>query len=458
MADPVGVCVAFDDDALEPDPTWTRLDDPAGYNLVTRWTVDRGRDSEFDRVNTGTATISLIDTHGVVDPTNTGGPFFGKLDPMKQAAIAVRNPVAGTWTTIFRGFVSEWLYDWDVDEPNVLRVTLELADAFDLIAALELTPEQHGQTTGLDAFADVWYEGTPSNVPGVANAFKHVDDRIQDILDDVGWPAGLRDIFSGNCSVQGAVYARRNQALQALQDAADAEFPTIGSVHMSKANTFRFRGRFARYNPTHAGYGIGHWYAGDATAVSGSTAIAPISGLSMRRSKQDIYNAVLALPQGVDETDVPSALVKDNTSIGTFGWRGLSFNDLLVSAGHDDDNNPTTAIQEAVKYSTTIVENYKSPKTRATRIVLKSRAPGTRNAAALWETMVGAELSDLLTLTTTHPGGGGFTAIDFYMDGLRYSADVTSGTTAYAQITLEADLTPRGYYSGTALGSVDDGV
>jgi hypothetical protein len=56
---PMGVCVAFDDDTLEPNPTWTRLDDPGAVDLVIGWSIDRGRQGELDKTKTGSATVTL---------------------------------------------------------------------------------------------------------------------------------------------------------------------------------------------------------------------------------------------------------------------------------------------------------------------------------------------------------------------------------------------------------------
>src|SRR5215471_3863375 len=105
MAAPLGVSVAFGDNALTANPAWTRLDNPAGYNLVRSWTIDRGRSSELDKTQTGIAEVTFIpDKAGMLDPTKTSGPFSSggvtQVDPMRQAAIALQNPVTGSWYTL----------------------------------------------------------------------------------------------------------------------------------------------------------------------------------------------------------------------------------------------------------------------------------------------------------------------------------------------------------------------
>src|SRR3989304_6079654 len=136
-----GVCVAFDSPTLSEFPLWTRLDDPAGPFTVSGFSIERGRAYELDKSGTGTASVTIIDRNASFDPTNASGPFAGKLNPMKQAAIGLRNPVTGAWSTIFRGFVSRWGYDlYQTEDYNV--VTLELVDGMDVLANAEMLPGQ----------------------------------------------------------------------------------------------------------------------------------------------------------------------------------------------------------------------------------------------------------------------------------------------------------------------------
>ena len=104
-----GISLAPDDTALEPTPSWERIDDI--YRVQT-WSIDRGRENEMSKTGTGTATIELIDRTGDFDPTNPTGEFYGRLTagqpmgPMVQAKIELQNPVTDAWTTLFRGFIA----------------------------------------------------------------------------------------------------------------------------------------------------------------------------------------------------------------------------------------------------------------------------------------------------------------------------------------------------------------
>src|SRR5580765_2922266 len=144
---PHGVCWAPTNNTLDVNPTWVRLDDPdPGYRIASGYQIVRGRSSALDKVTTGTATVTFNDTQGLLDPTNASSPFAGKLDPMKQAAIALMNPVTGLWHTMFRGFVAG--PDHSLDMFGATRgldvVSWELVDAFDLFANVILTRGSHG--------------------------------------------------------------------------------------------------------------------------------------------------------------------------------------------------------------------------------------------------------------------------------------------------------------------------
>lgn len=415
---------------------------------VTGWKIDRGRSSELDKTQTGTATIELKDFVGAFDPTNTGGPYYGLLDPMKQAGISLQNPVDDTYGIVFRGFVSEFNYEMDISA-KFCNVTIELVDAFDLLSSLELSPTVHGQTAPAGAEGDVYYTGEPTTA-------KHVDVRIEDLLTDAAWPSLLQDIFSGNVTVQEKIYERRDQALTVLQDAADAEFPGVANIFVSKEGIIRFHGRFARFYPGRVGYGIDTWKAGfNQQAVADST-VAPVAALGFRRSEADIYNACLALPLGVDDGDVPGQMTTDPTSIALYGYRGLSFDSLLTYAGHNDDLTTTTAAEETKKFSNYYATNYNTPKTRVSKLTFRPVGAGHPNATALWDLMCGVELGDLISLETNHPGGGGFDE-DFYVEGIHYDADVQGGDT-FTNVTLELDVSPRSFFDNNPFGDNDPDV
>lgn len=439
----VGVSVAFASPTLAELPIWTELAEEP-YRLASGWRIDRGRSSEFDKTVTGTASIDLIDKLGVLDPTNDSSPFAGSIDPMKNVRIRLRNPVTGVTRYLFRGFASDWTYEIDLSGAFT-KVTLECADAFDLLNALEMTPGHHGDTVPNGSEGDIYFVEGPVGELDIFGI-----GRINKALDDAGWPDGPREIFPGNILLQGTVYARLDALLSVLFDAADAEFPGVANVYVSKSGYVTFHGRYARFDPTNDQYGIQTWKAGGEDVALLDDTVALISSLSYRRSKDTIINAATYLPQGVDATDLPVAIVKDDASIDTYGWRSDSQENLLIESGRATATTTTfdvTAVQVAKKQAEWKVNNYKDPRTRVNQIEFRSRDPQHFTGPATWALICEVEIGDIISLQTNHRGGGGFDE-DFFVEGIHYEAlPMTEGIEGgFPDITLTLDLSPRSLY------------
>ena len=95
--------LAFNQPSLTWAPDWTRIDSTP--NLVVSYTIDRGRQYELDRTDTGRATVQISDTDGTLDPSNPYGPFYTMIEPLGQALICRYDPHLETWHERFRGFV-----------------------------------------------------------------------------------------------------------------------------------------------------------------------------------------------------------------------------------------------------------------------------------------------------------------------------------------------------------------
>ena len=129
--------IAFGGDTLDWDATFTRID--SHPSLVASYTIDRGRQLELDRTDTGRATVQVSDRDGILDPTNASGPYYGLIEPMLQAMIGRYNPVNDTWYTRFRGFISELDYRFDPSQ-QVNMLTVELVDLFEFLSQVEMQP------------------------------------------------------------------------------------------------------------------------------------------------------------------------------------------------------------------------------------------------------------------------------------------------------------------------------
>src|SRR5688572_18525726 len=98
---------------------------------VSHVSINRGRQDELDRTGTGTCTVSLNYVSGsVADLVGTSGSVF------------LANPHGGG-DTVFSGVVDEVRYELD-NSQVVTRVDVDLVDALDYFAAIEIAPGING--------------------------------------------------------------------------------------------------------------------------------------------------------------------------------------------------------------------------------------------------------------------------------------------------------------------------
>jgi len=433
-----GFSLALDAAPLDADPVWTRIDNLDGVTIQSV-DIERGRSDETEKTAIGTMTVRGTDRIGALDPTNTTGPYYGKLDPVKQVIFAAWNPVTDEWFTRFRGYWDELTYTIH-PSGKFATFVLECVDALDILDDAEIVPDQAGNTVPVESSGDVFYEGA------------QVDDRIRAAIADaatalfgVQWPSGLLSIFSGNVAVQGTVYAGGTTQLTVIQEAADAEFPCVANFFADRIGRLSFRGRYSRFHPDVEAYGIGHWYIGDdAAATDDSTYARMAQPFSFARGKANLLNAVLSYPKGIAPADTGAQMASDSTSISTYGVRSTSFPDLITAAG--DETSPLDAKDETKLYGTYMVDNYKTPHDRPGTITVQSLPPADALAAAIWALLKDIELSDLATLKTIHPGGGGFDNVDFFVEKITEHHVPRRGEEGGDQITMQLEVSPRAYY------------
>ena len=174
--------------------------------------IRRGRDLTQDRFNPGTATVRVIDPNGDWNPQNSSSPYFGLLQPLRKLVIT------GTYNNVpyplFAGYTLSYAYTYPKNE-DFGYVDIQCTDSFTLFnksAITTVTGAADGDTTG---------------------------DRINQILDEIGFPGGQRAIDTGDITVQDDPGTLRT-VLQALQD---VEFTEYGAVYVDARGEIVFRER-----------------------------------------------------------------------------------------------------------------------------------------------------------------------------------------------------------------------
>lgn len=441
LVDPAGrVNIAFGWTTLDPNPEWTQLD--AYPNLITSYTIQRGRTHELDHTDTGRATIEIIDPDGVLDTTNPDGPGADAIRPLVQAAIGRRNPVTGEWSLRFRGFVED--FDYDVDPSRRFnRLTITLVDLFELLNVAEMRPGVYGN------------EGTPpdSAEGQVWLREDNVGARINYLLDSYGLPRRYQAILPGNVLLASVTYSPGESLMTALSEAADGEGPpSLSNLYCDRHGRIAFQGRYGRLAPaelaaaTSPGTWDYHdWKVGDGPAIAASPSdTVQVRELKFNRGLSSIINSAVATPQDASDAAIEAALVVDNDSIDFYGPRSWSANGLLT---HRDNVDGTLRLDQTHRYSTFIVLNYRDIRDRPSA-GFRALAPDDPRAPALWAFLNTVEIGDRILITATAGGSGGPVIPGgsswFFVEGIQ--EEVRPLVPDYDDVTLRLTLTAQDYY------------
>jgi len=420
-------------------PTWTSLD--TTDNLVVSYTIDRGRVFEMDQTDGGRATVEILDRDGVLDPTNPGGPHFGLIEPLLQCRLQSWNPVTATMQPRFRGWVSDWTYDFDPGQ-QVNRLRLELTDIFEVLGAIDMLPypifgDDPVTNDHPDSAGQVYYNGVD------------VQDRITRLLADSGIPDGFSVVFTGNVSIWASIYSVGETPLAAIQEAADAEWPGVSNVYPDRFGRIVFHGREAKFDPAGVLAGVDssvwdwhHWQAGDGAAVAADLgAVAQLRSFGYTRGVSKIINSAIAYPVGATDAQIAAQIVTDSTSIARYGRRSWSAQNLLTRASLADGSDAFVETQRFAQY---YVDNFKQPRDRVDGVAFRSIQLGAPGANVTWQLLTEIDISDRVDLTVSSPGGGGFTAVPYYVEGIHET--VRPLNPEMDSVTVELDLSPTAYF------------
>jgi len=173
----------------------------------------RGRSALADQFQTGTLTLRIVDQNGDFNPTNASGPYYTLLTPMKKVQITATYS-ANTYS-IFSGFITSYVNTQPKDATEVAYTTIQAVDAFRLAQNAQIST-----VTGAIA----------GDLSGT---------RVNQILDQIDWPATMRDIDAGLTTLQADPGTPRT-SLNALQTVTDSEY---GAFYVDTNGEFVFQDR-----------------------------------------------------------------------------------------------------------------------------------------------------------------------------------------------------------------------
>ena len=182
-------------------------------NQVNYVQTSSGRSPLVDQFQTGQLTLRIVDQNGDFNPTNPLGPYAGLLTPMKK--IQITATYSGTTYPIFSGFITSYVNQQPKDATEVAYTTITAVDAMRLAQNAQIST-----VTG----------ATAGDLSGT---------RINQILDEIDWPASMRLIDAGQTTLQADPGTART-SLGAMQTVADSEY---GSVYVDSNGEFVFKDR-----------------------------------------------------------------------------------------------------------------------------------------------------------------------------------------------------------------------
>lgn len=354
--------------------------------------VKRGRNPLTDVFQTGTSTIQIADQNGDFDPSNMSSPYAGLLQPLRKIQLSAIDPATGLEHNMFSGYITGYQYTQSRDTGQVSYTTITAVDGFQLLNL-----------------------GTVSTVAGTT-AGETTGERITDILNSVGWPSGMRDIDTGNTTVQADPGTVRT-ALSALQTVATTEY---GALYMNASGQVVFQ---QRSFTTSSVSGTPTVFADDGSGIA-------YSQLQWVLNDAQIFNEA-----NVTATGLAKQTASDATSINTYFKHSYNVSDLLMQ---------TT--DEAMNYAKAYVASRKNTSIRADSITLDL-------TTANYTTGVTAALTldyfDPVTIKQTQPGGNVLTET-FQIFGVAH--DVRPGRWTTTFTTLEPII------DGFIVGNVNFGV
>jgi hypothetical protein len=176
--------------------------------------INRGKSREQNTFTAGNASVVLHNDSRIFDPFYTSSPYFSQILPRKEIVIQ---------TNGIRQF-SGYIDDWDL--------------------TYELGGKSYASVSAIDGFLQL----SSTQLAPFTNTVQLSGERVVAIINrpEVAWPVALRDIDTGQSTLQADVISDNPNALGYLQLVEQSE---IGSLFMAKDGKLTFRDR-TNYPPT----------------------------------------------------------------------------------------------------------------------------------------------------------------------------------------------------------------
>jgi hypothetical protein len=339
--------------------------------------------------------MRIVDMTGAFNPQNPSSPYAGLLVPMRKVQISAT--YASVTYNIFSGYITSYNTVTPRDVGDVVYTTITAVDAFRLAQNAQIstvTTAVAGELSGA---------------------------RINALLDQIAWPAGMRDVDAGLTTMQADPGTART-SLAAMQTVEISEY---GSLYVDVNGFFTFQDR----SVTTAGSGASPVVFNDnGTGISYNNAV-------WRLDDTLVYNSAQ-----ITRTGGTTQSASDVASIAKYFTHSYNQQNLLMQ---------TDAV--ALQYAQSYVASRAETSVRCDAITLDLY---TNNYAAGTVAALDLDYFDPVTITTTQPGSSTLTKT---LQVFGVAMDITTNSWRTTFTTLEPII--DGFVLNSSLyGLLDTGV
>ena len=391
-------------------PVWT---DVTPYvDDTTDTTVTRGRSSELDTFQTGTARFTLKNDGRRFDPSHAAGPYFGQLLP--NVPVRIRLTFLGTTYDIFRGFIDGWPQAYTIGN-RIARVDISCSDAFKLFAKLDLV-------SGFFTFDSSTLGVLDNNrLGGGIETAELSGARINTVLDLAGWPSSLRDISTGATLCQ--AQSSSGSAMDALRVVEQSE---DGFLYIETDGDVTFVGRHERQTTTRLNTAQATFDDADGDY--------PYRDLRYQFDDQRIYNDVRRQREGGLEKTA-----ENDVSIGKYFRSTHSLTGLVMASD--------SIAQDIADVN---LERYREPRQRIEQLVIDSG----NNRINLYVEVLARRILDRITVRRTPQEVGSVIDQDLLIQGMTHTFNQFRWSATY--YVTPVDTFQMFVFDSATLGVLDE--
>ena len=350
-------------------------------NQVQNISIQRGRNANSDAFQAGTASVRIADINGDFNPENLSSPYAGLLAPLRKITITGTDNNTNQAYPLFAGYITAYNYTQAQVVGEVSYTTLLASDGFRLLNMGSVST-----VTG----------GTAGQLSGA---------RVTKILDAIAWPTSMRDIDTGQTTMQADPGTSRT-ALNALQTVETSEY---GALYIDASGNVVFQDR-ALTSSSIGGNSTD--FADDGTGIQ-------YQNLRWVLDDSLVYNKA-----SITATGLATQTATNQTSIDKYFLHSYAKNDLLMQ---------TTG--EALNYALAYVASRQETAIRCDSVTLLDLNTVGYDAGV--EAALKLDYFDTITVKSTQPASTGTSTLNKTLQifGVSYNITPTRWSTTF--VTLE---------------------